>query len=56
MPDHFGDHEVQEFAREFRVEIGLAREAFQPMPLLKNQTPETVALDPRAEDQPPRST
>ncbi|MBB5751830.1 MFS transporter [Prosthecomicrobium pneumaticum] len=31
-----------------------AREAFQPMPLLKNQTPETVALDPRADDQPPR--
>ena len=29
VPNDFGDHEGQEFAREFRVEIGLAREAFQ---------------------------
>ena len=35
MPDHLGDHEIQEFAREFRVEVGLAREAFQPLDLAR---------------------
>ncbi|WEK49713.1 MAG: MFS transporter [Candidatus Kaistia colombiensis] len=32
------------------------RDAFQPMPLLKNATPETIALDPRAEDAKPAPT
>jgi len=32
------------------------RDAFQSMPLLKNATPETIALDPRAEDGKPAQT
>ncbi|MBN9026304.1 MAG: MFS transporter, partial [Rhizobiales bacterium] len=32
------------------------RDAFQSMPPLKNATPETIALDPRAEDGKPAQT
>jgi hypothetical protein len=35
VTDDFRDDEVQEFLREFRVEVGLARQPFEPLDLLR---------------------
>ena len=33
MPDHFGNHEGEEFLGERGVEVGLARQFFEPRDL-----------------------